>query len=146
MRNRSLPTDTLLPHVVYRSVSDACAWLTRAFDFKEHYRYGDPVSGVQMFLGNAFIMITGSRDWTASPSEVGRGTQMLTVFVPDVDSHYLKAKKAGAKIVEELNETVYGEKQYAAEDLDGHRWLFSQHARDLSPEDWGARIISRPGG
>jgi uncharacterized glyoxalase superfamily protein PhnB len=62
------------------------------------------------------------------------------VFVADVDAHYGRSRDEGAKIVEELHETVYGERQYAAEDLEGHRWLFSQHARDLAPEDWGARV------
>jgi uncharacterized glyoxalase superfamily protein PhnB len=28
------------------------------------------------------------------------------------------------------HETVYGERQYGAEDLEGHHWLFSRHARD----------------
>jgi uncharacterized glyoxalase superfamily protein PhnB len=36
--------------------------------------------------------------------------------------------------------TVYGERQYGVEDLGGHRWLFSQHAWDLSPDEWGAQI------
>ena len=35
---------------------------------------------------------------------------------------------------------IYGEFQYAAEDLDGHHWLFSRHARDLSPDEWGATV------
>jgi uncharacterized glyoxalase superfamily protein PhnB len=35
---------------------------------------------------------------------------------------------------------VYGELQYGAEDLDGHRWLFSRHARDVNPADWGATV------
>ena len=43
-------------------------------------------------------------------------------------------------MVEELNETMYGERQFAAEDLDGHHWLFSRHARDVSPDEWGAKI------
>jgi uncharacterized glyoxalase superfamily protein PhnB len=145
MKNRSLPTDAVLPHVVYRSVPDASQWLARVFDFTEHYRYGDPVSGAQMFLGNAYVMITGPREGRATPAQLGCGTQMLTIIVSDVDAHYRKAKQAGATIVEELHETVYGEKQYAAEDLDGHRWLFSQHARDLSPEAWGATVGTRPG-
>ncbi|MGB2655649.1 MAG: VOC family protein, partial [Candidatus Acidiferrum sp.] len=34
----------------------------------------------------------------------------------------------------------YGEFQYAAADLDGHHWLFSRHATDRSPEEWGATI------
>lgn len=58
MKNRSVPTGTVLPHVVYRSVADACDWLTRVFGFQEHYRYGEPVSGVQMFLGDTYIMLT----------------------------------------------------------------------------------------
>jgi uncharacterized glyoxalase superfamily protein PhnB len=37
------------------------------------------------------------------------------VFVEDVDAHYDRAKLAGAKIVEELNETAYGERQYGVE-------------------------------
>ena len=29
-------------------------------------------------------------------------------------------------------------------DLDGHHWLFSAHARDVSPDEWGATITTRP--
>jgi uncharacterized glyoxalase superfamily protein PhnB len=140
MNNRSVPTSTLIPHVVYRSVPDACAWLTRVFGFAEHFRYGEPVSGMQMYLGDAYLMLTGPRQGTASPATLGSCTQMLTVLVADVDAHYRKTLQEGATICEELNETVYGERQYAAEDLDGHRWIFSQHTRDLSPEDWGATV------
>ena len=46
--------------------------------------------------------------------------------------------------MEEPHETVYGEFQYAAEDLDGHHWLFSRHARDLRPEEWGATVKENP--
>jgi len=42
--------------------------------------------------------------------------------------------------VEEPHETEYGEFQYAAVDLEGHHWLFSRHARDVAPEDWGAVV------
>ena len=49
-----------------------------------------------------------------------------------------RTKAAGGRIVEELQVTFYGERQYGVEDLDGHHWLFSQHARDVGPEEWGA--------
>lgn len=68
---------------------------------------------------------------------------MLTLMVDDVDAHYARATRERAKIVEELHETIYGERQYGVEDLDGHRWIFSQHARDVSPKEWGATIASR---
>jgi uncharacterized glyoxalase superfamily protein PhnB len=140
MKNRSVPTDTVLPHLVYRDVPRAGEWLSRVFGFTERYRYGDPVSGIQMHLGNAIIVLTGPRDGTESPTTLGFGTQSLTVFVDDVDLHYARSRQAGAVIWEELHETIYGERQYGTKDLDHHRWLFSQHVRDVSPEEWGATV------
>ncbi len=144
MKNRSVPTDTVLPHIIYQNVTDALAWLTRTFGFTEHYRYGEPVSGAQVYLGKACIMLKSARSGGASPAQLGHQTQYLTVFVDDVDGHYERTKSAGARIVEELNETCYGERQYGVVDLDGHHWLFSQHARDLSPAEWGATITASP--
>ena len=136
--NRSVPADTVLPHVVYRDVAVAIEWLVRTFGFTEHYRYGEP-SGAQMHLGYAWIMLEKAQPGRSVPFQLGHATQYLTIFVDDVEAHFQKAKSEGAKILEEPHETVYGEFQYAAEDLDGHRWLFSRHARDLSPAEWGAR-------
>jgi uncharacterized glyoxalase superfamily protein PhnB len=93
-----------------------------------------------MYLGKAYIMVRGVRQGEATPAQIGSGTQSLTVFVEDVDAHYRQAKSEGAKIVEDLHETEYGERQYGVEDLDGHHWLFSKHARDVSPDQWGATI------
>ncbi len=143
MHNRSVPADILLPHIAYRDLPEAIEWLSKAFGFSEHYRYGNPISGAQLHLGNAWIMVVTAHQRYATPAELGHGTQSLTVFVDDVDAHFAHAKSAGVKIVEELNETVYGERQYGAVDLDGHHWLFSRHARDVSPEEWGATVAPR---
>jgi uncharacterized glyoxalase superfamily protein PhnB len=142
LKNRSVPADILLPHVVYKSVPEAIAWLCRVFGFREHYRYGEP-NGAQMYLGKAYIMVRGVRQGEATPAQIGAGTQSLTVFVEDVDAHYRQAKSEGAKIVEDLHETEYGERQYGVVDLDGHHWLFSKHARDVSPDQWGATIAKQ---
>jgi uncharacterized glyoxalase superfamily protein PhnB len=144
--NRSVPTSTILPHVAYRDLPEACDWLTRVFGFVEHYRYGEPVSGIQVCLGDAYIMLTGTRPGAMSPAFLGFGTQMLTIMIADVENHHHRSKDANARIWEELNETVYGERQYGVEDLDGHRWVFSQHSRDIDPKDWGATISSPPKG
>lgn len=106
MQNRSVPSDTVLPHVIYQDIAAALPWLINTFGFTEHYRYGDPMSGAQIHLGNAYIMLTGPRSGDASPSQLGHRTQYLTVFVDPVDAHYERAKAAGAKIVEELHETI----------------------------------------
>jgi uncharacterized glyoxalase superfamily protein PhnB len=144
--NRSVPASTVLPHITYRNVAAASDWLTAVFGFTEHYRYGPAGApgGAQMYLGNAWIMLGDTDTGQQTPAELGYGTQSLTVFVADVDAHYVKAKSAGATIVEDLHETPYGERQYGARDLDGHRWLFATHARDVSPTEWGATITTEP--
>jgi uncharacterized glyoxalase superfamily protein PhnB len=143
LKNRSVPADIILPHIEYQNLPAAIAWLTRVFGFTEHYRYGAP-SGAQLFLGRAFIMVRQSPSGQASPTQLGYGTQSLTIFVEDVDGHYRRVKESGAEVVEELHETEYGERQFGVEDLDGHHWLFARHARDMSPEDWGAKITTKP--
>ncbi|MCU1226818.1 MAG: Glyoxalase family protein [Edaphobacter sp.] len=142
IKNRSVPTDIVLPHIVYQNVAEAIAWLTRVFGFTEHYRYGDPEapSGAQMHLGDAWIMLTSTRAGRTTPAQLGCETQSLTIFVEDVNAHFARSISAGAKIVEDLHETIYGERQYGVEDLDGHHWLFSTHAHDISPDEWGATI------
>ncbi len=140
LENRSVPPDTILPHIEYQDLAAAIAWLSKTFGFIEHYRYGVPVSGAQLHIGNAWIMVNQADPGTSSPQKLGYGTQSLTVFVDDVDAHFHDCKAAGAKIVEDLHVTEYGERQYAVEDLDGHHWLFSRHARDTSPDAWGATI------
>lgn len=140
--NRSVPTNAILPHLIYQNLPVAIDWLTRTFGFNEHYRYGDPISGAQVRCGNAWIMVKQARPGESSPSQLGYGTQSLTIFVEDVEAHFESSRSAGATIVEELHETIYGELQYGVVDLDGHHWLFSCHAHDINPADWGAKVVN----
>jgi uncharacterized glyoxalase superfamily protein PhnB len=143
LRNRSVPADIVLPHIVYQDVAAAIAWLTKTFGFTEHYRYGEAPDGAQMSLGNVWIMLSRARPGRSSPTQSGCWTQSLTIFVEDVDAHFAHSQATGAKIVEELHETMYGERQYAAEDLESHLWLFSKHIRDVDPAEWGAVVATR---
>jgi uncharacterized glyoxalase superfamily protein PhnB len=66
------------------------------------------------------------------------------VRVDDVDRHRAAAAAAGAS-VSEAEEHMYGERQYAATDLCGRLWLFTESIADLAPSDWGARSGERGG-
>src|SRR5579862_2857339 len=138
-RNRSVPVDTVLPHVSYRDLPTAIDWLVKHFGFVEQYHYVDTttgkIAGAQLRLSNAYIMAHAS-----TAAELGYNLQSLTIFFDDVDAHHRKVKSTGIRLVEQLHQTVYGELQYAVQDLEGHLWIFSQHAQDLSPEQWGAKI------
>jgi uncharacterized glyoxalase superfamily protein PhnB len=63
------------------------------------------------------------------------------VRVADVDAHYRRAEKAGARIPAPPADHKYGERQYTAEDLDGHRWTFSQTVADVDPASWGRVLV-----
>lgn len=143
IENRSVPASVMIPHVHYRDVLEAVAWLGKAFGFDEHFRYGDPsaVSGSQIHLGDAWLMIRRSASNEKTPAQLGYGTQSLTIFVEDVAGCFRRAKSAGAKIVEEPHETEYGEFQFVALDYEGHHWVFARHARDADPASWGAAVI-----
>jgi len=138
IHNRSVPADIMLSHIEYQNLCDAISWLTKAFGFEEQFRYGDPVSGAQMMLGKACIMVRQAQPGQKSPLQLGYGTQSLSIFIEDVDRLFGRGKAAGAKVREAPHETEYGEYQCAFEDLDGHHWLFARHARDVKPEEWGA--------
>lgn len=144
LKNRSVPADIILPHVTYQNVAAAIDWLTRVFGFVEHYRYGSgPVDGAQLHLGAAWIMVNRAKPGCSSPAQGGYRTQSLTVFLEDVDTHFKRVKAAGATIVEDLHETIYGEWQYGVEDIERHHWLFSRHARNIDPAEWGATVSEK---
>jgi PhnB protein len=48
----------------------------------------------------------------------------VLVAVEDVEEHVRRARAAGAVILTEPEDTPYG-RMYRAEDLEGHRWMFT---------------------
>jgi hypothetical protein len=56
---------------------------------------------------------------------------------PNRDPNRDPAREGGARILDPPADYPYGERQYTAEDLSGHRWTFSQSIADVVPEEWG---------
>ncbi len=64
-----------------------------------------------------------------SPLSLDTRYSQLYVIVDDVDSHYQRAREAGAVILSELQEE-HGDRFYRANDPEGHRWIFAQPLAD----------------
>ena len=131
-----------MPHLLYENVARAMVWLNEVCGFSEYYRYVEPdgsVSNAQIYLGKAWIML-GSRRRGEAVARQTRPAQSLVVFVPNVDAHFERARLLGAKILAPPSDSVFGERQYEAEDPEGQQWFFSQHIRDVPPEEWGASV------
>lgn len=131
-KNRSIPDSVVMPVLVYPDVRAAVAWLAAAFGCVERLRIG--THRAQLSLGGGHLVAT---DGPAA----GAARSMLLVRVADVDAHYRQAHNAGARIVTPPGDHVYGERQYTAEDLAGHRWTFSQTIADVDPSSWGGALL-----
>ena len=144
--NRSAPTATIVPILIYKDVGMAIDWLCRAFGFSERLRAErDGVTGhAQLEVSEGAIMLGRQGGLFCSPhgSEV---SQYVHVTVADVDRHFEHARQCGARVVEAPADMPFGERQYTVQDHAGHWWTFSQHVADVAPEEWGA-VTAQPQG
>jgi uncharacterized glyoxalase superfamily protein PhnB len=124
--------------VVYRDNRAALDWLQRVFGFDIAHVLTDSKGNIvhaEMSHGDGTVMIGNEwYEWTKSPASVGgANTQRIHVRLDSgIDEHYEHARAAGAKIVGPPEDQFYGDRTYAAEDLDGHRWTFAQSVREVS--------------
>ena len=124
---------TITPYLYYRDAAAAIDWLERAFGFTERRRITAPDGSVahgEMAVGEDGAIMFGSpgpeyespRDRAAVPSS-------LYVAIEDPDAHADRARRAGARILEEPVDRPWGDREYAVADLEGHRWVFWSRRR-----------------
>lgn len=138
--NRSAPTATIVPVLIYDDVEEAIARLCEAFGFKERLRYTAPngrVTHAQLMVAEGSIMIGGAGD-DFCPPRSHEVHHYVLVHVEDVERHFEHTRASGMRILEPPVDHSFGERSYSAQDHAGHRWTFSQHLADVSPEEWGA--------
>ena len=120
----------ITPYLLYQDVGAALKFLSKAFGLKKFgalYRSADgSINHASMRLGADLLMMGCPGRKYKNPRRLKQATQMLYIDVDDVDAHYARAKKAGAKIIIELEDTFYGDRRYGAEDPEGHQWYFAQ--------------------
>lgn len=130
----------VIPMIAYEDGPAAMDWLAKAFGFRERDRRVENgrLTHGEMDTGGGVVMM-------ATPSTHYRGPRRhreecaaamawhdvphiidgVLVYVDDVDAHFERARAAGATILSPV-EASPGGKRYRAEDLEGHRWMFSQ--------------------
>jgi uncharacterized glyoxalase superfamily protein PhnB len=122
---------SVIPSLPYPDVVAAAEWLSRAFGFRVRWRAGG--HRAQLAVGDGAVVLVEGADAPA-----GATGPAILVRVDDVEAHHARSRGAGATILTEPADFPYGERQYGALDLAGHRWTFSQSIADVPPESWGA--------
>jgi PhnB protein len=131
----------VVPYLYYENVERALRWLEDAFGFRESksetLRGPDgTIQHTAADLEGARVMLGRPHADYRNPKRLGQTTQNLYVQVRDVAEHFARAKRAGAKLLSELEDTFYGDRRYGVEDVEGHHWYFAQAVNKVDPRDW----------
>ena len=128
--------------VSYEDPGAAADRLCSAFGFTETGRFedGGRVTHVNLSTGEGMVMAgwpgpsyrsprshreacEDARRWLATPFVVDG----VYVRVTDIEAHHDRARAAGATILSPVEDNdAAGQRQYRAEDVEGHRWMFAE--------------------
>jgi uncharacterized glyoxalase superfamily protein PhnB len=135
----------ITPYLLYEDVPAALDWLSEAFGFEEVLRFqgeGGVVNHAELRYGGESIYLGNPGEGYRCPKRLGTYTALVHVYVDDVDTHYERAKAAGAEIRMEPTDQPWGDRRYDACDLEGQLWSFATRGRQVPPEEWGATAAS----
>ena len=134
---------SIIPYICYEDGPAAIDFLVQAFGFEEIMRMPMPdgrIGHAELRQFGSVIMVssTYTEMGLASPKDLPAHHGQVMCYVEDVDAHHERAKAAGATITQEPEDQFYGDRSYRAVDPEGHRWIFSQHFKDVSEEEMQA--------
>jgi len=128
----------IIAYLYYSDVASAQRFLNKAFGFRKHGPTNKDAHGKirhsAMKFGKDLVMMGCPGADYKNPRELGQATQCLFINVASVDEHFERAKKAGARIIQELADTPFGQRRYGAEDPEGHQWFFGMQSRNKGKE------------
>jgi hypothetical protein len=130
--NRSVPPCAVIPVLFYPSPVEASdlagegVWL--------HRPTADRESPHPVRAGEGCITLA---EGTIKPNH----SCTVQVRVSDARAHCERARRAGANILSDVKDQVYGERQYVAEHFHGHKWNFTETFADIEPESWGGTSV-----
>ena len=126
-----MPEGVIIPEIPYPDVRQAADWLCRCFGFSERLRIANHRSQLTLDHGSIVVVF----------QETGISSHSNMVRVTDINSHFARAQQSGVHILNPPTDYPYGERQYTAIDLAGHRWTFSQTIKDIDPFEWGGELF-----
>ncbi len=128
---------SVIPALRYRNAKAMIDWLCDAFGFEKQAVFEAPggiVMHAQLTFGNGMIMIGSVENQSPAaklfkqPDEIGGAeTQSSCLVVSDIDGIYATAKRAGAKMLMDLEERPFGGKAFTCSDPEGHIWYVGSY-------------------
>jgi uncharacterized glyoxalase superfamily protein PhnB len=122
--------ERVIPVLTYQDIPAAHDFLVNAFGFTgggvHRNAEGQPIHG-EVRAGDVEIWLhrVTTEHRLNSPLVTDVANFGLFVRVDNVDAHEERAREAGALIDSQPVDQPYGQREYGARDLEGHRWWFA---------------------
>jgi PhnB protein len=128
---------TVTPYLTVRNAPKVIEFLKQAFGARLSHdtikRPDGSIMHAQIIIGDSPVMI-------AEESEMAKATvSTLYLYVPDVDSIYQQALKAGGSNVMEPMDMFYGDRSGGVKDPSGNSWFVATHREDVKPKELAKR-------
>jgi uncharacterized glyoxalase superfamily protein PhnB len=131
---------TVTPYLTVRGAPNVIEFLKRAFGAELTHeptkRPDGTIMHAEVKIGDSLVMI-------ADESEMAKATtSSLYLYVPDVDSVYQRAIKAGGNTIMEPTDMFYGDRSGGVKDPSGNSWYIATHKEDVGPQELAKRAAA----
>jgi PhnB protein len=128
---------SVTPYLTVRGAAEVINFLKQAFKAEtpqEPLKQPDgKIMHAAVKIGDSLVMIADENEMMkAQPS-------WLYVYVPNVDSVFQQAIKAGGKAIMEPTDMFYGDRSGAVKDPSGNSWTIATHKEDVSEHEMKKR-------
>lgn len=141
-KNRSAPDSGVIPILYYPETRKPVEWLTTVLPFKERLRIGDHRSQLVHENGAIVIATPGAHADAAPCTLQSPAGHVVMLRVTDIDQLFERAKAAGAKVLTEPADHMYGERQCSFLDPWGRPWTLTETVFDSDPAVWGGELLA----
>ncbi len=129
------PPPTVWPTLRARDARGLIRFLVEAFGFEETAVYGDQPDGSGEVVVHAElawplgggVMLGSARSGPDDAWALTPGTAGCYVVTDDPDALHDRAVAAGAEVLQPLDDTDHGSRDFAVRDPEGNRWSFGTY-------------------
>lgn len=125
----------IVPSLVVSDMRASLDWFAK-LGFETSFEMAGPdgsIAHAEVGRGPDVRFMMGPASWGGTPGSTG-----LSIYVnlqESVDSYHDSVRSAGVTINEPLTDQFWGDRTFSVEHPDGYRIMFSEHVRDVSPEE-----------
>jgi PhnB protein len=137
---------TVTPHLVFDDSARAIDWYKKALGAEEKSRAVGPdgkIMHAELQIGDSRLMLNDAMGGGKSAQAFGGSPISMWVYVPDCDTLFNRAVKAGAQVgpgpMSELQDQFWGDRTGMFTDPFGYQWTIATRKEDLTPEEMERR-------